>query len=74
MTVPVPLTDAERLAQAQDALHKLKLGRLSIEVTVDGRTVRYQRTDIDKLEGYVDGLLAKIANRSPIYGAIGFYL
>ena len=26
----VPLSDAQKLAEAQDALHKLKLGRLSI--------------------------------------------
>lgn len=69
-----PQTDAQRLAEAEQALHQLKLGRLSIEVEVDGRRVRYARTDIDKLEGYVDDLKDAVAGRRPRMGAIGFIL
>jgi len=72
-TPPVP-TPAQLLVEAEIALHKLKLGKAAIEVEVDGRRVHYARTDIDKLEGYVDELRAAVAGRRPRFGGIGFIL
>lgn len=74
MPTPTPPTDAQLLADAQAALHKLKIGALASEVEVDGRRVRFGRTDIDKLQGYVDDLCNRVNNRCPRRGAIGFIL
>lgn len=65
---------AALLAEAQMALHNLKTGRMTTELEVDGRRVRYARTDIDKLEGYVAELQAQVAGRARRRGAIGFLL
>ena len=77
-TPGVPPTESqiavERLMQAERALHDLQIGRLSTEVEDDGRRVRYQRTDIDKLQGYIDTLKSRIAGERPRYGAIGVIL
>lgn len=70
----LPQTDAQRLADAQAALHSLKLGRLSVEVEVDGRKVRYSRTDVDTLQGYVRDLTDRLAGRCSRHGGIGFIL
>ncbi len=66
------MTAAERLCDAQEKLHQLQTGRLSVEVEVDGRKVRYNRTTVADLQGYIDALNAEVANRVPRYGAIGF--
>ena len=72
-TPPVP-TPEQLLAEAVTALHKLKIGKAAIEVEVDGRKVRYERTDIDKLEGYVSELRNAVAGCRPRVGGIGFFL
>jgi hypothetical protein len=66
------LTPQQRLDDARDKLHLLQTGRLSVEVEVDGRKVRYARTDVDELRGYIGELEAEAANRKPRFGAIGF--
>ena len=70
----LPQTDAQRLADAETALHNLKLGRLSVEIEVDGRKVRYAHADSDTLQGYVDELRRRVAGYCPRFGAIGFIL
>jgi len=71
---PPTLTPAQMLADAQYKRHLLQTGRLSVEVEVEGRRTRYQRTDIAELEGYIETLEDIINNVKPRYGAIGFFL
>ena len=65
------MTAAQRLAEAEEQLHLFQLGRASVEVEVDGRRVRFNRTNIDDLQGYIAALRDEAANRRPRYGAIG---
>lgn len=67
-------TDAQLLAEAEAELHKIRLGKQSNEVQVDGRRVRYGRADIGKLEAYIEQLRARVAGGSARPGAIGFIL
>jgi hypothetical protein len=68
------LTSAQRLAEAEDALHKLRIGKSANVVEVDGRRVHYTRADIGKLEGYIGILRNEVAGNCRGHGAIGFYL
>ena len=69
MTIVTPV--GRRLAEAEAALHELKLGRAVIEVDFDGRRTRFVKTDIDKLEGYIDDLREEQSGRRKRNGAIG---
>ena len=62
---------AQKLAAAETALHNLRIGKASIEVEVDGRRVRYQHTDVEKLQGYVNQLRLQADGRPLRPGAIG---
>jgi gpW protein len=63
------------LADAQNKRHQLLTGRLSVEVVQEGKgTVRYQRTDLDAIEAYIEDLERRICGRPVRYGAIGFIL
>jgi hypothetical protein len=66
------ITAAERLLEAEEQFHRFQLGQASIEVEVDGRRVRFNRTNIDDLEGYIARLKDEVACRRPRNGAIGF--
>ena len=68
------LTAQQRLADACEKLHLYQTGRLSVEVEVDGRKVRYNRTNIDELRGYIATLENEIAGERPVYHAIRFLL
>ena len=70
----VALTDAQLLADAELALHKLKTGRSVTVLEHDGRRVHYNRADQTKLAAYVEELRAKAAGSASRPGAIGFYL
>ena len=60
------------LADAYEKRHQLLTGRLSVEVVQDGKgTVRYQRTDLDGINAYIDDLERRLRNRPVRYGAIG---
>jgi hypothetical protein len=59
------------LAEAQAALHALRIGRQSVEVVADGLVVKYARASLPDLEAYIAQLEAQIAGR-PVGGAIGF--
>jgi hypothetical protein len=70
MTATVPsLTDM--LADAQLALHRLQIGQSFVRVSVGGYMTEFTPAQIDKLQAYVDDLLAQIAGTST-RGAIGF--
>lgn len=68
----MPLTTAQMLTDAQEKLHLFQTGRLSVEVEVDGRKVRYNRTNIDGLLAYIANLENQVNGTKPRYGAIGF--
>ena len=67
------LTDAQKLAEAETALHRFKTGNLVSEIEVDGRRVKNNKTDLDKLEGYVNELRARVAGQCLRHGGIGFF-
>lgn len=47
-------TRIQRLAEAENALHKLTLGRQSVEVTAEGGyRVTYTAANIDRLRAYI---------------------
>lgn len=59
-----------RLAEAEDALHKLRTGRSVVEVRTETESVKYTPATIGALAAYVREL--KIAlGQSPRGGAIG---
>ena len=62
------------LVDAQTKLHLLRTGRLSVEVEVEGRKVKYARTDESGLLTHITDLTNTIENRSTRRGAIGFLL
>ncbi|WP_421792768.1 gpW family head-tail joining protein [Hyphobacterium sp.] len=59
------MTDAEKLAEARDALHKLMTGQQEVEITTDEGTVKYAKTDQDKLERYVASLARTTGGSRP---------
>lgn len=64
------MTLQQMLADAQLKLHQLVTGRLSVEVVVDGYTVRYTRATIADLRAYIFELQNQIAG-VPAGGALG---
>jgi hypothetical protein len=63
------MTKADMLADAQQKLHLLQTGRLSVEVIADGYVVKYTRATIPELKAYIRDLQAELTG-SPIGGAI----
>ncbi|OBS50712.1 hypothetical protein A8B73_20160 [Methylosinus sp. 3S-1] len=47
------MTEAEKLADAEAALHKLLTTGGVVEVTHNGKTVKYARANIGELKAYV---------------------
>lgn len=64
------MTAAERLAEAQDALHQILLGKSVVELRADGYLTRYDRAALPALRAYIARLQAEIAGR-PTRGAVG---
>lgn len=64
------MTLQQMLADAQLKLHQLLTGRLSVEVMVDGYTVRYTRASIADLRAYIAELQNQILGVLP-GGALG---
>lgn len=50
-----------RLREAERAYHLLMTGRLSVEVVVEGQTVRFSRTNMNDLLSYISRLEAQLA-------------
>lgn len=61
----------QRLDDAEKALHELQTGTKEVEVSYDGRTVRYNAMNIGSLTAYIAFLKVKsgdsTAKRKPIF-------
>ena len=66
----VPLTDADKLADAQAKYHQLLTGARVVEVDFGTHRTKYHPADADKLAAYVQQLQDKV-DGNPRYGAIG---
>ena len=62
------MTLVEKISQAEDALHELSLGRRAVEITRDGRTVKYTAANRVDLELYIARLKSQVpsASRRPM--------
>ncbi len=61
-----------KLAEAEVAYHKLITGQQRVEVTYDGKSVRYEKSNINELKTYIANLkmLIKTDGRGGRSGAI----
>ena len=48
------------LASIQTALLKLATGQRVVSVSIDGKTIEYSRTDLDKLESLRNNIVSEI--------------
>ena len=48
------------LASVQTALLKLATGERVVSVSIDGKTIEYSRTDLDKLESLRNNIVSEI--------------
>lgn len=63
------MTDAQRLVEAENALHQLETGQ-SVELTTyEGHTVKYTPAKAGELRAYIARIEARIAGR-PARGAL----
>lgn len=61
-----------RLAEAEEALHRLQMSDREVKVSTIGKAVEYGQTDATKLETYIAKLRSEIdrlsgRSRGPIY-------
>jgi hypothetical protein len=63
-------TLAARLAEAEDALHQLTIGRAVVEIGAETERVKYAQADRAQLAAYVRSLRVQLG-RTPRGGAIG---
>lgn len=54
------MANQAQLREAEDALHKLLIGKKAVKVMQNGRSVDYAPADIDKLRSYIDSLKAAL--------------
>lgn len=60
-----------RLAEAEDAFHKLSLGNSVVEIRdSNGESVRYTNTDKATLASYIGNLKAQLGLTNARYGSI----
>ncbi len=59
------------LTGAYVARHQLMIGGLPVEIHVEGRTVRFNRANLEQLDAYISGLELALSNRPHRNGAIG---
>lgn len=50
------MTLADKIEQAEQALHDLAIGKATVRVAIDGRIVEYKHADLDALRAYVSRL------------------
>lgn len=67
------MTNAEKLEQAQSALHQLRIGKRKATVRYGDRTVTYSQADLEDLKRYVAELeelegVAPTATRGEPFG------
>ena len=60
-----------QLQEAQDALHKLAMGKQVVSVMYDGRRIEFQPTDINRLESHIAKLQAELGTSSRRSGPCG---
>jgi hypothetical protein len=65
------MTDADRLALAKDARHKLLLGQAAVEVDFGTYRTKFTPANREALDSYIAELEAAICGQ-PSRGAIGF--
>lgn len=53
-------TVAEQLAEAEAALHQLRIGQHIVSISKGGRTVQFQQTNKQELVDYIDELKVKL--------------
>ena len=64
-------TAATRLAEARDAYHALMTGEKTVELSYDGRVVKYEKTNIEGLRLYIRELEVEVGERVGARRAIG---
>lgn len=64
-------TTAERLIEAETALHNLSTGRSVVSVSKDGRTVSYSSANRGDLERYINSLKDESATTTFRRGPMG---
>jgi hypothetical protein len=67
------MTLAEKIVEAEEALHRLLTGSLEQEVEYDGQRVKFGATDAAKLSAYISQLKAELAGQCS-RGFVGFVL
>lgn len=66
-------TNAEKLAEARDALHKLSIGRLArVVVDQNGERVEFTSANRDALRAYIADLEGLVNATTPVCGPIRF--
>lgn len=55
------LTTAERLVEAEEALHALLTGQKMVTLSYEGRSFSYSQANIDALRQYIRDLKSEIA-------------
>ncbi|MEC7571749.1 MAG: gpW family head-tail joining protein [Pseudomonadota bacterium] len=63
-------TNAQMLEEARGALHRLLTGQQEVELTYDGRTVKYTSANETKLRNYIRELEEKVGERRSARGSI----
>lgn len=59
-----------RLTEAEGALHNLLMGMSEIEISYEGRTVKYTPTSIPNLRSYIASLQKQLGKSTGRSGAI----
>jgi hypothetical protein len=67
------MSNADKLAAAEDARHRLLLGQQAVEVDFGTYKTRFTAANRESLESYIAELKALIAG-TPTRGAIGFVM
>lgn len=65
-------TPQEKLAQAEDALHQLMLGKATVTLSYGERRVEYTQADRAALQTYVSQLRRQVAGLKPRRGRITY--
>lgn len=54
------MTDEQRLAEAEDVLHQLKLGQKTVTISSGGKSTTYNQAKTTELEAYIASLRARL--------------
>ena len=56
----VPAGTAQRLVDAEQALHDLRIGQAAVVIKVEGREVHYRASTVEQLASYVEQLRGEL--------------